>query len=62
LNGAVSVRCRPTPKRRVPALSIFSEAASARWKLGAATMTEVALIWPRIKRSRIALSTASEMP
>ena len=62
LNRPVSVTCRPIATRRAPALSIFSEPASERSKLGAATMTEVALSRPCTTRSRIALLTAGEMP
>jgi hypothetical protein len=62
VNGAVKVTCRPMAKRREPALSIFSDAVSAGWKDGATTITEVALMRPFTRRSRIALSTASEMP
>ena len=39
-----------------------SAAASARSKLGATTMTEVALMRPRAIRSRIAALTPGEMP
>jgi hypothetical protein len=62
LNGAVSVTCNPIATRRAPALSMASEAASERPKLGAATITEVALMRPRTTRSRIALLTEAEMP
>ena len=61
-NGAVSVTCSPIATRRAPALSMASDAASERSKLGATTITEVALRRPRITRSRIALLTEAEMP
>jgi len=62
LNRPVRVTCRPIATRRAPALSIFRELASERSKLGAATMTEVALSRPCTTRLRIALLTAGEMP
>ena len=43
-------------------MSIFNEPASERSKLGAATITEVALSRPCTTRARIALLTAGEMP
>ena len=43
-------------------LTIMSAIASERWKLGAVTMTEVALMRPRATRSRIAALTPAEMP
>ena len=54
LNGAVSVTCSPIATRAAPALSTLSDAASERLKLGATTITEVALSRPRTIRSRIA--------
>jgi hypothetical protein len=56
-NGAVSVTCNPIATFRPPALRIVSEIASDRLKLGASTMTEVALTRPRSTRSRIAALT-----
>ena len=40
----------------------MSGVASARLKAGATTMTEVALMRPRTRRSRIAALTPGEMP
>ena len=61
-NGAVSVTCSPTAARESPVLSRSSETASGRWKLGATTITDVALRRRRRIRSRIAPLTAGEMP
>ncbi len=61
-NGAVSVTCSPTATRGETALRTLSGIAAERWKLGAATITEVALIRPLTTRSRIAASTAGDMP
>ncbi len=60
--GAVSVRWSPIATRRATELSASSANASKRPKLGAATITEVALMRPRTTRSRMATSTAGEMP
>ena len=61
-NGAVSVTCKPMAMRRSPELRLASESASVRWKLGAVTMTVVALMRPRARRSRIAVLTEAEIP
>ena len=52
----------PDRDARAAALSMRSAAASERPKLGAATMTEVALRRPRTMRSRMAVLTEGEMP
>ena len=59
-NGAVRVKCRPIAAR--PAAASASASASAFAKLGAPTITEVALRRPRAMRSRMARFTAGEMP
>ncbi len=61
-NGAVSVRCRPIATRVAAPSRVASDRASARVKLGATTITEVALSRPRATRSRIAALTAGDMP
>jgi hypothetical protein len=59
-NGAVSVRCRPIAAWL--AAASLSAAACAGEKVGAITMTEVALMRRRAIRSRIAPLTAGEIP
>ena len=61
-NGADNVRCNPIAARAPCTRSAFSVAASERWKLGATTMTDVALMRPCPTRSRIAVETDGEMP
>ena len=61
-NGAVSVRWSPIATRGAAALSVSSEIASERCRLGATTITEVALMRPRTTRSRMAVLTEVEMP
>ena len=61
-NGAVSVRCSPIATRGAAELSTLSAIASERCRLGATTITEVALRRPRTIRSRIAVLTEGEMP
>jgi len=58
-NGAVSVRCNPIA---ASARRLLSFAASLSSKPEATTMTDVALIAPRSRRSRIAALTAREIP
>ena len=61
-NGAVSPRCNPIATCGVTELSVLSEIASEREKLGATTSTEVAFSRPRTTRSRMAMLTEFEMP
>ena len=59
-NGAVNVTCSPIAAPCDAAAA--SAAASPGEKLGASTMTEVALMRRRTMRSRIAPLTAGDMP
>jgi hypothetical protein len=61
-NGAVRPRCSPIATRGVTELSVLSESASERERLGATTSTDVAFRRPRTTRSRMAMLTEFEMP